>query len=162
MNGCLESVHAPKRATLCPMRVRSLNHLTYQHQYHVIWNTKYRYKFLKPYVKKALLNCLYDTARQHPEIYIETVNTDEDHVHLQLEIAPSVSVASAIGRLKANASIHLKREFKFIKKMYLSGSIWSVGYFTSTVGLNEAVIRKYVSDQGRRDKPRAQKGFEFS
>jgi len=144
------------------MRIQSLNHSTYQHQYHVVWNTKYRYKFLKPYVKKALLDSFYDTARQHPELFIITVNTNEDHIHMQLEIAPSVSVASAVGRLKANASIVLKREFKFIKQMYLSGEIWSVGYFSSTIGLNEAVIKKYVEQQGRRDKPRKQKGFDFA
>ena len=144
------------------MRIQSLNHSTYQHQYHIVWNTKYRYKFLKPYTKKVLIDSFYDTARQHSEIYIITVNTDDDHVHLQIEIAPSVSVASAVQRLKANASVVLKREFKFIDKMYLSGSIWSVGYFSSTVGLNEHVIKKYVELQGRRDKPRAQKGFDFA
>ena len=143
------------------MRIQSLNHSTYQHQYHIVWNTKYRYKFLKPYTKKVLIDSLFDTARQHAEIYIITVNTDEDHVHIQIEIAPSVSVASAVQRLKANASIVLKREFKFIDKMYLSGSIWSVGYFSSTIGLNEHVIKKYVELQGRRDKPKAQKGFDF-
>ena len=143
------------------MRTLSLNHSTYQHQYHVVFNTKYRYKFLKPYVKEALMNSFYDTARQHPEIYIITVNTDEDHVHMQLEIAPSVSVASAIQRLKANASIALKREHRFIKKMYLSGSIWSVGYFSSTIGLNEEIIRKYVENQGQSDIPREQQGLGF-
>ena len=107
------------------------------------------------------MNSFYDTARQHPEIYIVTVNTDEDHVHMQLEIAPSVSVASAIGRLKANAAIALKREHKFIKKMYLDGSIWSVGYFSSTIGLNEEIIRKYVENQGRDDMPRQQQGLGF-
>lgn len=145
------------------MRTRSLNHSTYRHQYHVVWNTKYRRPFLKPYVKETLLNSLFDTARLHPEIHIDTVNTDEDHVHIQLEIAPSVSVASAVGRLKANASLALKREFKFIKKMYLDkASIWSVGYFSSTVGLNEETIRKYVRSQGRRDEPRQQQGLGFS
>ena len=107
------------------------------------------------------MNSFFDTARQHPEIFIITVNTDNDHVHMQLEIAPSVSVASAIQRLKANASIALKREFKFIKKMYLSGSIWSVGYFSSTIGLNEETIRKYVENQGRDDMPREQQGFGY-
>ena len=141
-------------ATLSPMRIRSLNHSRYQHQYHIVWNTKYRYKILKPYVKQTLLDSFDDTARRHPEICIDTVNTDDDHVHLQIEIAPSVSVAKAVGALKANASIALKREHKFIKKMYLDGSIWSVGYFSSTIGLNEEVIRNYVQNQGRRDYPK--------
>ena len=62
MNGCLEIVHAnPACYDLC-MKTRSLNHSTYQHQYHVVWNTKYRFKFLKPYVKQVLLDSLYETA----------------------------------------------------------------------------------------------------
>ena len=145
------------------MRTQALNHCRYQHLYHIVWNTKYRYKILKPYVKQTLADSLYQTARQHPEIYIDTVNTDEDHVHLQVEIAPSVSVAAAVGRLKANASIALKRAHPFIRKIYLDGNIWSVGYFTSTVGLNEQTIRQYVKNQGRRDRPHsAQAEFGFS
>ena len=35
--------------------------------------------------------------------------------------------------------------------MYLDGSIWSVGYFVSTVGLNEESIKKYIANQGRKD-----------
>jgi putative transposase len=36
--------------------------------------------------------------------------------------------------------------------MYLDGSIWSVGYFVSTVGLNEEMIKKYIANQTRKDK----------
>ncbi len=90
------------------------------------------------------------------------MNTDNDHVHLVVEIAPSVSVAAAGGRLKANASKDLKRAFKFLKKIYLDQGIWSVGYFSSTVGLDEAMIIKYVSYQGQRDKPSPQQGFDFA
>ena len=36
--------------------------------------------------------------------------------------------------------------------MYLDGSIWSVGYFVSTVGLDEAMIKRYIENQGRKDK----------
>ncbi|OIO08405.1 hypothetical protein AUJ35_00355 [Candidatus Falkowbacteria bacterium CG1_02_41_21] len=51
------------------------------------------------------------------------------------------------------SSAHLKKKFKFIKTMYLDGGIWSVGYFSSTIGLNEAQIKKYIAWQGQKDMP---------
>ena len=81
------------------------------------------------------------------------MNTDLDHVHLQMEIPPNISVAMAIKTLKACSSIELKKKFKFIREMYLDGSIWSVGYFSSTVGLNEKQIQKYIEWQGKQDLP---------
>jgi len=135
------------------MRIQSLNHSTYQHQYHIVWGTKYRRKFLKEYVKSELLRSFYDTVRKYPTLRIETMNLDDDHLHMQIEIPPNISVATAVQVLKANASTHLKKRFKFINAMYLDGSIWSVGYFSSTIGLNEDTIRKYIGDQGRRDLP---------
>ncbi len=163
MNGCLGDRNTERpRVTILYMQTKSLNHSVYRHEYHIVWNTKYRYKILKPYVSARLQDSLFETARQHPEIYIVRMNTDNDHVHLVVEIAPSVSVAAAVGRLKANASKDLKRAFKFLKKIYLDQGIWSVGYFSSTVGLDEAMIIKYVSYQGQRDKPSPQQGFDFA
>ena len=136
------------------MRIRALNHSTYQHLYHIVWGTKYRRHFLKPdVVQRKFADSLFKTAREHPEIYILAVKTDLDHVHLQIEIAPSISVAAAVQILKANASISLKNEYRFIREMYLDGGIWSVGYFSSTNGLNEEIVRRYIEKQGRRDYP---------
>ena len=44
-----------------------------------------------------------------------------------------------------------KKKFKFIREMYIDGSIWSVGYFVSTIGLNETQIRNYIQYQGKKD-----------
>jgi putative transposase len=142
------------------MRIQSLNHSTYQHQYHIVWGTKYRRKYLKPYVKSELLESLYKTVEKYPTLHIHAVNVDEDHVHIQIEIAPDLTVAAVIQKLKAHSSIHLKSKFKFIKNMYLDGSIWSVGYFSSTIGLNEQQIKKYIDKQGEQDYPK-QVSFEF-
>jgi putative transposase len=142
------------------MRIQSLNHSTYQHQYHIVWGTKYRRKYLKEYVKPELLATFYATVKKYPTLYIHAVNIDNDHVHLQIEIPPNISVAVAVKTLKQRASVHLKKKFKFIKEMYLDGNIWSVGYFSSTIGLNETQIKKYIEHQGQQDLPR-QVSFEF-
>jgi len=135
------------------MRVRKLNHSTYQHQYHVVWATKYRRKILKPYVLIELKKILYATIKKYPTLWIEALNTDEDHIHLQIEVPPNITVSDAVGKLKATSSRYLRSKFKFIREIYLEkDGIWSVGYFSSTIGLNETKVRKYIEWQGKRDK----------
>jgi putative transposase len=142
------------------MRILSLCHSTYQHQYHVIWGTKYRRKFLKDYVKAELRKSFFETVEHYPTLHINTLNTDQDHLHLQLEIPPDIAVAKAVQILKQNSSRHLKKKFPFIRRMYLTDSIWSVGYFSSTIGLNEETIRRYIEHQGKQEMPKQVKlGF---
>jgi putative transposase len=142
------------------MRIRSLNHSSYQHQYHIVWGTKYRRKFLKKYVKPELIKSLEHALEKYPELQLIAINTDNDHLHLQIEIPPDISVAAVIQQLKSITSAHLKKKFKFIKTMYLDGGIWSVGYFSSTIGLNEEQIKKYIAYQSKEDLPKPA-GFEF-
>jgi putative transposase len=58
-----------------------------------------------------------------------------------------------VRELKSRSSKHLRDKFKFIKKMSNDNAVWSIGYFMSTVGLNEKSIRKYIERQGNQDKP---------
>ena len=142
------------------MRIRSLNHSVYQTSYHIVWGTRYRRKYVKEYVKNELRDAFYKTIKKYPTLYIHQLNTNEDHVHLQIEIPPNLSVAAVVQRLKCESSIILKAKFKFIREMYIDGSIWSVGYFVSTVGLNEKMIERYIANQGRKDKGTTLR-FEF-
>jgi len=135
------------------MKTRALNHSTYQHQYHIVWGTKYRRKFFKEYVKPELLAIFGRAMKKYPELQLVSINTDNDHIHIQIEIPPDIAVAAAVQQLQSMSSAHLKKKFKFIKTMYLDGSIWSVGYFLSIIGLNEDQIKKYIAWQGQKDMP---------
>ena len=142
------------------MRIRHLNHSTYQHQYHIIWGTKYRRKILKSYVLPELKKILYATVKKYPTLWIEEVNTDDDHVHLQIEVAPNVSISDAVAKLKTTSSRFLRSKFKFIRDIYIEkDGIWSVGYFSSTIGLNEAQVRRYIEWQGKKDIPKTKRLF---
>ena len=142
------------------MRIRKLNHSTYQHQYHIVWGTKYRRKILKPYVLVELKTILYATVKKYPTLWIEVLNTDQDHVHIQIEIPPNIAISDAVSKLKSASSRYLRSKFKFIHEIYLEkDGIWSVGYFSSTIGLNETQIRKYIEWQDRKDKPQKLKLF---
>jgi putative transposase len=103
--------------------------------------------------KRLFLESLYATLKKYPTLHLEAINTNEDHVHLQIEIPPNILVAAVVGKIKGAASAHLKKNFKFIRTMYLEGGIWSVGYFSSTVGLNEAQVKKYIAWQDKKDLP---------
>ena len=135
------------------MRIQKLAHSTYQHQYHLVWGTKYRRKWLKPYVKADLLEFLYQAEEHYPTIKILAVNTDEDHIHIQIEIPPDIAVSKVVQALKQNSSRELRKKYPFIRRMYLEDSIWSVGYFSSTIGLNEEQIKKYIEHQGKEELP---------
>ncbi|PIS00022.1 hypothetical protein COT86_00885 [Candidatus Collierbacteria bacterium CG10_big_fil_rev_8_21_14_0_10_43_36] len=144
------------------MRIRSLAHTRYQHQFHIVWGTKYRRRFIIPAVKVELVRMIFDFIKTQPELHIETLNTDYDHIHMQIEMPPSILESSVVQRIKWITSIKLKKKFGFINKMYLKRqSVWSAGYFSSTIGLNEEQIKEYIQHQGRKDKP-AQVKLGFS
>ena len=76
-----------------------------------------------------------------------------------------------VQKLKAASSFHLRKRFRFIREIYLEKEgIWSVGYFVSPIGLNEAQIKRYIDWQDKHDVPQTirrippspQQRFEFS
>jgi len=102
-------------------------------------------------VVKELKRSFYATIKDYPTLYINHMATDEDHIHLQIEIPPNIAISAAVQALKARSSMHLRKNFKFIREMSLEGGIWSVGYYVSTIGLNETMIKRYLDMQGKKD-----------
>lgn len=93
----------------------------------------------------------------YPEIDILEINHDKDHIHLLVVIPPKFSVGQAVRILKSNTSRDLKKKFAFLKDVYWgTDGIWSDGYFVSTVGINEEVIKQYIENQGKEDSGQAQ------
>ena len=76
---------------------------------------------------------------------------ERDHIHLHMVIPPKYSISEVVSMLKRNSSRHMKKKFThYLSKVYWdAGGIWSKGYFVSTVGINEGVIRRYVEQQGQ-------------
>ncbi len=142
------------------MKTKHLNHSTYKLQYHIVWGTKYRRPWLTDYVKATLLESLYHTCKKYPTLFLHTVNTDKDHVHIQIEIPPNISISDAVQLLKGASSIKIRKKYKFIREMYLEkDGIWSVGYFVSSVGLDEGTVKKYIEWQHKKDQPQTSKLF---
>ena len=131
---------------------RRMSHLVFTCDYHLVWPTKYRREILNPGVQKYLLDTLKELPKYRPDLIIKEANTDQDHIHLLVSIPPTVTVGSVVRLLKTNTAKALNDKFPHLRDVYWgTRSIWSAGYFVSTVGINEAVIRRYIQNQGEED-----------
>lgn len=74
-----------------------------------------------------------------------------DHVHLLLLIPPKYSVSSFMEYLKGKSTVMLFEKHANLKYKFGNRNFWATGYYVSTVGLNEATIRKYIQDQEKED-----------
>ncbi len=124
--------------------------------YHIVWIPRYRYKVLVKGVDAYLLLKLDEVRKWYPEIEYQERNIRPDHVHIVVSFPPKYSISFIVGTLKSNRGKALKDKFPFLKERYYGrAGIWSVGYFVSTVGLDEDKIRRYVKYQEKEDLGRA-------
>ena len=140
------------------MNVRVSAHATYRTEYHIVWVTKYRYHVLKPaYFKDRVETTLKDVARRIVGVEIIELNAQPEHVHLVVVIPPRYAVSKVVEILKSQSAKVLRKEIEWLDKPYYdTPSLWSVGYFVSTVGLNETMIKQYVRYQEKQDSGQAE------
>jgi len=143
------------------MEVRLSAHGAYQHQYHVVWIPKYRRRILRGAIKLFVQEQLPQIQQDHPDVEVQQWSLQIDHIHMVLVIPPKYAVSSIVGKMKANLSRQLRLRYPELKRTYWGAVLWSPGFFSSTVGLNEAVIRRYVEHQERMDKGQIQLEFEL-
>ena len=121
-------------------------------KYHLVIVTKYRRKIFNKGVFVYLETKLAEITDYYPQIKFRKINHDEDHLHLLISVPPTMVFGKAVGIIKTNTARGIKKKFPFIKKVYWgTDSIWSEGYFVTTVGADETVIRKYIENQGKKD-----------
>jgi putative transposase len=102
---------------------------------------------------KALLKRI---REYYPEVEIDKVNGNKNHVHFLISIPPKMAVGAAVRVIKSNTAKALREKFPFIHEVHWKDDgIWSYGYFVSTVGINEQTIRKYIEKQGKEDSGQA-------
>ena len=130
---------------------QSLNHTKWDCKYHIVWIPKYRKKKLYAELRKLLGEVLHGLA-SHRESKILEGHLMVDHIHMLIEIPPKYSVAQVVGYMKGKSAIHIARTFEGRQKNFTRQHFWARGYFVSTVGLDEKVIRDYIKNQENDDK----------
>lgn len=128
------------------MKYRKQSHCVYHCEYHLVFATKYRRKIFNSGIFAYMLDRLKEVMEHYPSLDILEINHDQDHIHMLISIPPKMSVGQVVRILKSNTSRDLKKKFPFLKD----------GYFVSTVGINEDIVRKYIENQGKEDSGQAQ------
>ena len=82
-----------------------------------------------------------------------------DHVHMMLSVPPKYAVSKVVGYIKGKSAIHLARVYGERKRNFTGQSFWARGYFVSTVGRDEEVIRNYIRHQEQEDERLEQLGL---
>ena len=124
----------------------SLSHSKWECKYHVVFIPKRRRKTLYGELRKHLGEVFRKLAEQK-ESRIEEGHLMGDHVHMMISIPPKYSVAQVIGYIKGKSAIHLARVYGERKRSFVGQHFWARGYFDSTVGRDEEVIRQYIRNQ---------------
>ena len=140
----------------------------WQSQAHVKWDCKYHVVILPKYRKKAQFGrvrheigrILRELCRQKGIGLVEG-NAASDHIHLLLSVPPKYSIAMTLGYLKGKSAVRMHRELFKTKGTLFGRSFWARGYCVSTVGLDEAGIRKYIQEQEKHQRDQDQGELEF-
>ena len=112
---------------------------------------KYRRKVIYNKLRKDIQKYIRDLCKWKGVEIIEG-HLMPDHVHLLLEIPPRMSVSSFMGYLKGKSSLMIFENHSNLKYKFGNRNFWATGYYVSTVGLNEATIKKYIQEQENEDK----------
>ena len=128
----------------------SLSSTTWMCKYHIVFIPKYRRKAIYGQYRESLKEIIRALCKYRGVEILEG-HMMPDHVHLLLSIPPKLSVSSFMGYLKGKSALMMFDKHANLKYKFGNRHFWAEGYYVSTVGLNEATIRKYISDQEKHD-----------
>ena len=129
----------------------TLKHTTWECKYHVVFIPKYRRKTLYVQLRRDLGPVFRDLAQQK-ECAVEEGHLMPDHVHMLLSVPPKYSVSAVMGFIKGKSAIHIARVYAGRRRNFVGQHFWARGYWVSTVGKNEAAVRRYIQQQEKEDR----------
>jgi len=130
---------------------KSLSHTKWECKYHVVFIPKCRRKRLYGHVRKHLGEVFRELARRKESEVLEG-HLMPDHVHMMLSIPPKYAVSQVVGYIKGKSAIHVARVYGETKRNFVGEHFWARGYFVSTLGRDEEVIREYIRRQEEEDR----------
>lgn len=125
---------------------QSLSHTRWDCKYHVVFIPKRRKKAIYGALRRNLGEIFRELAQQRDCKIVEG-HLMVDHVHMCLSIPPKLSVSNAVGYIKGKSAISIARNFGGRQRNFTGEVFWARGYFVSTVGLDEEMVRAYIRNQ---------------
>ena len=129
---------------------QSLSHTRWNCKYHVVFIPKRRRKVMFGQLRKHLGSIFHELAKQKGCEIVEG-HLMADHVHMCLSIPPKYAVSNVVGFIKGKSAISIARTFRGKTKNFTGENFWARGFFVSTVGLDEEMVRNYIRDQEREE-----------
>ena len=109
---------------------------------HAVWGTKKRYPFLKKEIRPAIFEHIRQNAKTK-QIFIDSINGVEDHIHLLLGLNADMTIAKAIQLIKGEASFWINKQ-----KLTPSSFEWADEYYAVSVSESQlSKVRNYISIQ---------------
>ncbi|MCJ2163037.1 MULTISPECIES: IS200/IS605 family transposase [unclassified Pseudodesulfovibrio] len=129
----------------------SLCHTKWDCKYHIVWIPKYRRKVLFGKLRNYLGDVFHKLAAQRESKILEG-HLCVDHVHMYIAIPPKYAVSQVVGYIKGKSAIHIAHEVQGRARGFAGQNFWARGYYVTTVGRDEKVIREYIRKQEHEDK----------
>ena len=131
-------------------KTNSLSSTTWMCKYHIVFIPKYRRKAIYGQYRESLQEII-RTLCKYKGVEILEGELMPDHIHMLVSIPPKYAVSDFMGYLKGKSALMIFDRHANLKYKFGNRHFWSEGYYVSTVGLNEATIRKYIQGQERDD-----------
>jgi putative transposase len=128
----------------------SLSHTKWDCKYHVVLIPNWRKKVIFGGIWKYLGKMLHELAVQKGCQIVEG-HLMSDHIHMCISIPPKYSVSNVVGYIKGKSAIGIARHIMGKSRNFSGENFWARGYFVSTVGLDEAMVRAYIREQKKED-----------
>lgn len=128
------------------------SHSVFECQYHVVWVTKYRKRVMTLSHEREFCEQVLRRAASEYGMNIKSIEVDEDHVHLYIEIPPQRSVGGAVGILKSVSARLMFKRFGYVRRKLWAGEFWGDSYFVRTVGegVTAAMVKRYIEKHADR------------
>ena len=127
-------------------QTNSRSHTKWMCKYHIVFTPKYRREIIYNQYRESLREII-KLLCKYKGVEILEGHLMPDHVHLVLSIPPKLSVSAFMGYLKGKNALMMFERHANLKYKFGNRKFWTEGYYVSTVGLNEATVRKYVREQ---------------
>ncbi len=134
-------------------RYSKTSHTIYNHRYHIVWITKYRYKVLTYDLKKRVREIVGQVSE---DMGVKIINgvVSSDYIHVFVEIPPHVKVSKYVQKAKGRSSKKIQEEYPSLRKRYWGRHLWARGYFSSTSGnVTDDIINDYINRHSDANEP---------
>ena len=143
------------------VKYRKLTHTVYHCNYHIVFVPKYRYKVMEGKIKDFIEKKIRQISEWY-SVEIEELSIQKDHVHMVASIPPKLGVSKYVGILKGKTAITIFEKKRYLReKPFWGNHFWARGYFVSTIGIDEELIKRYVRHQEEEEKKGEQDNKQY-